>query len=502
MSLISDKLEAMAQKELKQRKTTNTHIVSDSKLKSKEKENKTDKKKEALNNLLNAVEPIDFKEACKAIGWKPKVNEDGEEKAPLQRHIKVAIIDQLNKIAKNNNWHLAKDGDFLYIYNGAYWIQLTQDDAKEFLKDVALKMGYPEIEARETSFVKKLYEQALQDGIFTARNFEKKSMINLLNGTLVFENGIHLKKHDHKDFLTYQLDFDYEENAKNHLWQKFLDEVLPDKETQRTLQEAIGYIFVRGLKLEKIFFLYGTGANGKSVVFEVLRGVLGKENITNYSIEELTDSTGYFRAALKDGLVNYGTDVEVKEIRHGMFKTLASGEPVPARLPYGQPFILRDYAKLIFNINRLDNLNPEYTHGFFRRLVIIPFNKTIPKERQDKDLHKKILQDKAGVLNWIIKGAKRVLENRDIFISDECGRTVLKLQRESDNVYQFLKDSKIERDENGRYLLKVLYKEYREYCFENGFKPLQKTNFSKRLQHLGIMKGRAEAGMYFELSKK
>lgn len=507
MSLEQTVLQAVKQanqERLKQAQNTikSTDVIVTKNLTDSKEIDKNSKKIVALNNLLNAIHPIDFNEACKEIGWIPKTNEDGEEKPPLQRHIKVAIIDQLNKIAKKNNWHLAKDGDFLYIYNGSYWIQLTPDDVKEFLKDVAIKMGYAEIEARETTFIKKLYDQALQDGIFSERNFEKYSMINLLNGTIIFkDDGVFIKQHNYKDFLTYQLNFSYEKEARNELFLKYLDEVLPDKKTQQTLQEMAGYIFVKDLKLEKIFFLYGNGANGKSVFFEVLTGVLGKENVTSYSIEELTDNTGYYRASLKDSLVNYGTDVEVKEIRHGKFKTLASGEPIPARLPYGQPFILEDYAKLIFNINRLDNLIPEHTHGFFRRLVVIPFNQIIPEDKQDKDLHKKILQNKPGILNWIIEGAKRVIKNRDIFISSECKEVVSKLQKESDNVYQFLIDNRLEKDMNGRYLLKNLFKEYRDYCFENGFKPLQRNNFSKRLQYLGVQRGRSMHGTYFELSK-
>jgi putative DNA primase/helicase len=60
---------------------------------------------------------------------------------------------------------------------------------------------------------------------------------------------------------------------------------------------------------------------------------------------------------------------------------------------------MRDYAKLIFNVNRMDSANIEHTHGFYRRLLIIPFNQTIAEDKQDRDLHTKILANKAGVLN-------------------------------------------------------------------------------------------------------
>lgn len=152
-------------------------------------------------------------------------------------------------------------------------------------------------------------------------------------------------------------------------------------------------------------------------LFEVINGLIGTENISHYSLESLTDETGYFRAKIKDKIVNYGTDIKLTKIDAGMFKTLASGEPIEARLPYGEPFTMSDYAKMIFNVNRLDNANIEHTHGFYRRILIIPFEKTIADEDQDRSLHKKILSHKAGVLNWIIAGAERVIRTEDIFVS-------------------------------------------------------------------------------------
>ena len=66
-----------------------------------------------------------------------------------------------------------------------------------------------------------------------------------------------------------------------------------------------------------------------------------------------------------------------------IFKQMVSGEPVEARLPYGQPFILRQYAKLIFNRNELPK-DVEHSNAYYRRFLIIPFDVTIPEHEQDK----------------------------------------------------------------------------------------------------------------------
>ena len=106
---------------------------------------------------------------------------------------------------------------------------------------------------------------------------------------------------------------------------------------------------------------------------------------------------------IKDKIVNYGTDIKLTKIDAGMFKTMASGEPIEARLPYREPFMMTDYAKLIFNVNRMDSANIEHTHGFYRRLLIIPFNVTIPDDEQDRDLHKKFLKIGRAYLTGLSK---------------------------------------------------------------------------------------------------
>ncbi len=459
-------------------------------------------KSEALDNVLKLVSKVDFYVVCKNLGWIPKVV-NSVERPPQQKHYKVAIIHELMRVAKTHNWHLIRDEGYSYIYNGAFWISLDKPELKNLLKDVAIKQGYPEIEARDSSFINKLYDQALQDGFFQEKRFEKQSMINLQNGTLVLNaDGVKLKQFNYKDLLTHQLPFCYELEVINHIFLKFLDEVLPDKETQKTLQEVIGYLFIKGLKLEKIVFLYGTGANGKSVIFEVINGLLGDENISHFSLESLTDGTGYFRAKIKDKIVNYGTDIKLSKIDAGMFKTLASGEPIEARLPYGEPFIISDYAKLIFNVNRLANANIEHTHGFYRRILIIPFNQTIADENQNKRLHEQILKNKAGVLNWVIEGAERVLRNQDIIVSNECRKFKADFIRETDSVAMYMESVGYISDDMKRVMLKELYCSYKDFCGEDNYRALGKGNFSKRLEAIGFGKDKSEHGIYFKISIK
>ena len=460
----------------------------------------TDPKSQAISALLANVEPVRLQEVCSRLGWFATER----RLYPSQKNYRVAIVRVLQSISEKNNWHIIHDAGFFYIYNGAYWVALKDDEVKNLLKQAAIKMQHPEIECRDSSFVDMLFNQIIQEGFFKERNFIKQSIINLKNGSLVIgETGAKLKAFDYRDFLTHQLDFDHNPFARNHLFEDYLNVVLPNKDTQKTLQQVAGYLFVKGLKLEKVFFLYGGGANGKSVFFEIINGIIGSENLSNYSLESLTDDKGYSRAMIKDKIVNYGTDIRMNHVDAGKFKTLASNEPIEARLPYKNPFMMTDYAKLIFNVNKMDGATVEHTHGFFRRFLVIPFSVTIQESEQDPELHKKILKDRAGVLNWIIEGADEVVKNKDIFISDECKQFQKRFITETDSVAMFeeqcIKDNPLYKIHFSQ-SLKTVYGVYKDYCIDVNFKPLGRNNFKNRMVAIGFDEKKAEQGIF--LSKQ
>jgi putative DNA primase/helicase len=216
-----------------------------------------------------------------------------------------------------------------------------------------------------------------------------KVLINLQIVTLEITESLHnLREHRSIDFLTYIAPFEYDPTSSAPQFEKYLNAVLPDKESRDLLQEYCGYVFTRQLKLEKALILFGSGANGKSVFFEIFIALLGKENVSTYSLGDLTDhdSGNANRAGLNDKLVNYGSEMRSDKLDADMFKRLVSGEPVTARLKYGNPFDLRSNTKFIFNSNTLPK-NVEHNEAFFRRFIIIPFEQTIPEDKRDSQLH-------------------------------------------------------------------------------------------------------------------
>lgn len=411
---------------------------------------------------------------------------------------RIGFIYHLRKFARDNNILFAKDGNHFYSYNGEYWIKISEDLLKGFLHKASKKMGIPDSLSSCVKFIKSTYEQLIESGFFVKMVQHDVTYLNLLNGTLkIDKNGVELIPFNSKHFLTHQLNFVYTKNFVNQIWLDFLDKVLPDKDTQKTLQQAIGYLFIKDLKLEKVIFLYGIGSNGKSVVFEIIKGLLSPEMMSNYSLASLTNNLGYQLADLNNRLINYGTDISMKNVDLAIFKQIASGEPIGTRQIREKAFTMKNYAKLIFNVNKLDDADVENTHGFGRRLLFIPFEQVIEKSEQDKNLHKKILENKDGVMNWIIEGIEEVLKNEEIYISEKCENFLDNFKRESSPIQLFLEDShliSVSQDTNETMDFQQMYEMYREFCKKQGEKPVAQRNLNADLKRLGFEFKRKKQG--------
>jgi putative DNA primase/helicase len=262
------------------------------------------------------------------------------------------------------------------------------------------------------------------------------------------------------------------------------------------LAESVAYLFVNPgtLKLEKVPLLYGTGANGKSVFFDVVNALLGGgANVSSFTLQQLTDENGYFRAKIANKLVNYASEINGK-MDAAIFKALASGEPVSARLPYGEPFTVTRYAKLMFNCNELPR-EVEQTDAFFRRFLLVPFDVTIPEAEQDKGLSGKIIgKELSGVFNWVLDGLHRLLRQERFTDSRAVRDALEQYRRRSDSVLGYLEDHSLKPSAMENKPLKDLYTSYNAHCKDTGSRPCGLNTFSERLRNAGFTMDRRKHG--------
>ncbi len=204
------------------------------------------------------------------------------------------------------------------------------------------------------------------------------------------------------------------------LWLRFLHRITggdakeqEDKaaayELQQFLRRMAGYALTGSIRDHAMFFLYGTGANGKSVFLQTIAGILGDYSrtapieaftITNKSeTQHPTDVAGLQGARLV-------TAVETEDGRRwaeSKIRALTGGDPIAARFMRQDFFEFVPIFKLLIAGNHKPSLRG-VDEAIRRRLHLLPFTVTIPKEERDPDLSQKIRKEWPAILQWMIDG--------------------------------------------------------------------------------------------------
>jgi putative DNA primase/helicase len=411
----------------------------------------------------------------------------------------VAIMTHLREYTMRFNWGFAQENGTIYVFTGKYWELLPTDLLRKFLSGVSIKMGcLSNAEAMTHNYLDGLGKQFIQSvDIFKRKHHDHGTiLVNLNNGTLeITSHGSHMREHRREDYLTYCLNFGYDETAQCPQYKTYLDRVLPDTSLQHILQEFHGYVFTRGLKLEKALILLGEGANGKSVQYEITRALFGDVNISTKSLGDLMDrdSGNDNRAKLKDKLINYGSEIRADALDTDIFKRLVSGEPVMAREKYKSSFDLENVCKFVFNANRLPQA-VEHSHAYFRRFLIIPYSTIIPEDERDPELHTKIISTElSGILNWVIEGLHRLLANKRFSDSTASNSALDQYKNETNTILLFIDETGIEKDDSARMPSKQLYDLYTQWCSGSGMKKVNSIIFGKELISMGFEPYRTNA---------
>jgi putative DNA primase/helicase len=201
-------------------------------------------------------------------------------------------------------------------------------------------------------------------------------IINVQNGLL---NTLDWSFGEHSaDYLsTVQISASYDVDAECPQFLEFLTGILPN-DAIFLLQEIIGYLLIPINKAQKSFVFVGAPNAGKSTLLSVVQEtLLGSDNVSNIPWQSLGDR--FKTAELFGKLANIFADLPSKSIDdNGMFKTLTGEDFVSAERKNRDPFSFRPYARLLFSCNEIPRNYGDRSDGFFRRLIIIRFDKSIP----------------------------------------------------------------------------------------------------------------------------
>lgn len=387
------------------------------------------------------------------------------------------LFDKFATYLKNNS-HVVKINSQLHIYqdgiyiNGYKHIEQTMIDMIPNLKKTQRRevLDYMELIAEEVTPSDARYI-AFKNGIY-----------DLVTDTLL--------PYSPEYVITNRIPWDYIPDAQSELAERTLNKLAcDDPSIVALLQECIGYCFYRRNELGKAFILTGDKSNGKSTFLDVIKYMLGDENISALDLKELGDR---FSTSMMFGkLANLGDDIGddfLSGTQVSTFKKIVTGNRIKAEWKGQDPFEFNPYIKMLFSANDIPRMKDK-TGAVLRRLVIIPFNATFTVNDPDFDPYIKYKLVEQGSIEYLIRvgieGLRRVIQQNHFTQSERVDREIKEYEEENNPIAGFIEDQGLDMIENQ--LTADVYKRYQVFCADNSLTPMSNIVFSKQInKRLGL----------------
>ncbi len=284
----------------------------------------------------------------------------------------------------------------------------------------------------------------------------------------------------------------YSENACSELVDNVLNKLTcNDRELRSLLEEMIGYTFYRSNIYAKSFFLIGIlSNNGKSVFLNLLKKLLGDDNFSSLTYEELGDR---FKTAEVAGmLANIGDDCsKTFNTNSAIFKKLSTGETITVERKGKDPFKFNNYAKMIFSFNELPRTDDKSNATAKKRMCIIPFNAVFKDTDQDYDPNINDKLQKEECIEYVIKlgieGLQRLIENKGFTKAKVVEKETSDYETYNNTILQFMKEKEEDISfDIEKFTPTQIYNQYKLWSESNGFdKIVNNTSFGMEMKRLG-----------------
>jgi putative DNA primase/helicase len=301
------------------------------------------------------------------------------------------------------------------------------------------------------------------------------------NGALHISTG-ELAEHQPRHYATSAVPYKYDPDARPVIWDYFLRNTAPA--AANFLQEFAGYALTTEMAHELAVWLFGPPGSGKSTFLAGLAAMLGhRAGILGLADLErsrftLADLPGKTLVVASEQPSSFLASTNT-------LNAIISGEPIQVERKYRDPFTVIPRAKVCWAMNELPRV-ADANSGLFRRVKVIAFPQLAEDERDPKIKHA-IEQEGAGILNWALEGLRR-LKERGHFEVPAGVEDATKQFRENNDVPALFIEDRCVQGADLKVQASQLYTEYKEWCLENGHRPMSSTRLADDWARLGFEK--------------
>lgn len=312
----------------------------------------------------------------------------------------------------------------------------------------------------------------------------QNDLLNCKNGVVDLKTG-KMMPHDKELMMSKCTNIDVDMDNEPTRWIKFVTEVFGgDEKMVDYLQTIMGYTLTGSIKEQCMFQCCGDGANGKSVLLNVIYNIMGDYSL-NAQIDSILDKGKNNGNANPDIARMHGARFirtnEPKEgvqMNEGLVKQLVGGDVITARKLYANEFEFTPVGKLWIATNHklvicgTDN-------GIWRRQQLIMFKETFEGARADKELPDKLKEEYSQILGWAIKGAIRWYKE-GISIPPRVEDSSKEYRTEMDVVASFLKEN-VTITPNGKEKAGDVFKAYYQWAKLGNEQKISQTKFGREM---------------------
>ncbi len=319
-------------------------------------------------------------------------------------------------------------------------------------------------------------------------------LLNCANGTVNLRTGL-LQEHRAEDWLTHQTTVAYDHTATSPVWLSFLSRIFnANDDLISFVQRGLGYSMTASVREQCMFFLYGTGSNGKSTLLGTVQDVLGKDYSMQATSEFLLDKKGGSDHPTERADLFQKRFVSTIEVENGrrmaeaLMKQLTGGDRIRARRMRENFWEFAPSHKIWLAANHKPTIKGN-DHGVWRRIHMVPFTITIPDSEKDVTLGDKLRAEQAGILAWLVQGSRLWL-NEGLNPPQEVRKATAEYRAEMDVLASFLAE-RCEINPNARIKTKDLYSAYGAWCDEMGERKETGKAFGVLLAERGFEPGKS-----------
>jgi putative DNA primase/helicase len=332
-----------------------------------------------------------------------------------------------------------------------------------------------------------------------------RMLLGVANGVLDLRTG-KLRAADPQDYMTRQAPVTFDAAAECPTFKSFLSSITAGRQDLMDyIRRIIGYGLTGETTEQCLFFFYGSGANGKSTLLNVIKELLGSDYCKQTPSETLMARAKGGGAtsdvARLDG-VRIALSNEVEEgsrLGESTVKQLTGSDPVAARFLYKEYFEFVPQFKVIIAGNHHPVIRGDDT-GIWRRLQLVPFEVTIPLEERDQALPEKLRGELSGILNFAVEGCRN-WQSSGLQPPQAVVAAVSEYKSEMDVLGQWIEEN-CAVSPAATISASIAYDDYRNWAIRNGFQIMNSNTFGRRLGKRHEKKKTRSGAFYLGLNIK